>query len=88
MRNVSTTNELILLAYNEQNKPDQKRLVEAMQNDKSLRKEFESILKIRLNIDSEVQSPDGNVLKNIISYSKALDVIKTKYVGDVNILMN
>ncbi len=88
MRNVSTTNDLILLAYNEQNEPDQKRLVEAMQNDESLLNEFESILRIKLNLDTVMQSPGENILKNIISYSKALDVIKTKYVGDVNILMN
>lgn len=88
MRNVFTTNELILLAYNEQNGPEQKRLVEAMQNDESLFNEFKSILKTKLNIDAEVKSPRKSILQNIISYSKALDVIKTKHVGNINFLMN
>jgi hypothetical protein len=88
MRNVFTTDELILLAYNETNKSDQQRLVKAMQDDETLRNEFRDIMNTKLKIDAEIKDPNKNAVQNLISYSRALDVIKTRQVGCINLLMN
>lgn len=88
MRNVFTIDELILLAYDETNKSDQRRLVKAMQNDETLRNEFRDIMRTKFNIDATVKEPRKSIVQNLISYSKALDVIQTKQIGCINLLMN
>jgi len=41
----------------------------------------------RVDVD-ELAGPDKRIVDNILSYSRALSVIKTKRIGNVNVLMN
>lgn len=87
MKSSFTPNDLILLAYNETEKPDQVNLYQEMQTDRCLREEFKSILGDKYHIDSSAVSPDKRIMSNLMSYSKALFVAKTK-AGYFNLLMN
>jgi len=87
MKSSFTPNDLILFAYNETEKPDQVDLYQEMHADQRLREEFKSILGDKFYIDSSTVSPDKRIMSNLMSYSKALFVAKTK-AGYFNLLMN
>ena len=87
MKSSYTPNDLILFAYCETKKPEQQNLYKELRTDKSLREEFKSILGDKFYVDSSFISPGKRIVSNLISYSKALFVMKTK-AGNFNLLMN
>lgn len=88
MKSSFTLNDLILFAYNETKEPEKRKLFKTMQTNQRLKDEFKSIIGIKYCVDSSLISPNKRILSNIMSYSRALSIFKTRRTGNFNLLMN
>jgi hypothetical protein len=88
MQHFNTLNDLILFACTESEMPnayDYHRMINA---DGRLSREYKSILKLKNYLYRLKVGPSEFVIKNVLSYSKALSVTKTGSLGNFNLLMN
>jgi len=88
MEDSFTLNELILHAYNDSDEIRDRKLHDKLDEDECLKNELKTILETRYLLESNLVSPGKRLVDNILSYSRSLTVIKTKSVGDINLLMN
>ncbi len=88
MKSFFTLNDLILFAYNETKEPEKRKLFKTMQTNQQLKDEFKSIIGIKYYVDSSLISPNKRILSNIMSYSRALAIFKTRGAGNFSLLMN
>jgi len=88
MQHLNTLNDLILFAYSESFEPkadDYHRVIDA---NEELSTEFNTILQVKKYLSILKVGPSDSVIKNIMNYSKALSVSKTKNAGDFRLMMN
>lgn len=87
MKSDFTFNDLIVFAFNdtlEKNDPERSNVMESFDEFKH---EFKELLGNNF-YGSGVTGPNRRIIKNIINYSKALNVIPTRQTGVANLLMN
>ena len=76
MNKIFTSDDLILFAYNETGKEKTNEITQALDEDKELREEYNSITGVKQELDSVKELPSRSVIDNILNYSKALNVFK------------
>lgn len=70
MKQNSTSNNLLLLAYNELNSFDSAQLKTAMEFDEDLREEFEGIENVQHHLDADSKKPHNSSIDIILRYSR------------------
>ena len=88
MLQFSTLNDLILFAYSEPDLPDTDSCYKIISSDKKLQKKYNAIVKFKSYFNKIKVGPSDTVIKNIMNYSKALSVRKTKITGNISLLLN
>jgi len=83
MKDSITLDDLIFYAYCETEDLEEKRIFDSSAVDEKFRNEFMSMF-----LDSKTVSPDRKIIDNIMSYARALCVIKTERAGVLNFIMN
>ena len=83
MKDSFTLDDLIFYAYCETEDLDEERIFDSSAVDEKFRNEFKSMF-----LDSKTVSPDRKIIDNIMSYARALCVIKTERAGALNFIMN
>jgi hypothetical protein len=88
MQNFNTLNDLILFACSDTRMSDAEKFRKITRTDRKLSLEFSTILKVK-NYLSKIQiGPSESVLKNIMGFSMAFSVNKTRSAGSFNMLLN
>ncbi|MCB2220536.1 MAG: hypothetical protein KQI35_09085 [Bacteroidetes bacterium] len=87
MKSSFTFDDLFLFAYNETLETED-HMVHREQEDQELKNELKEMMGNDLTSDDESVSPDKRIICNIMSYSRALSVIRTKQAGNINLLLN
>lgn len=88
MQHFNTLNDLIYFAYNESDlsgAPDYQKIIGT---NKLLNREYETIVRAREKLKKLKVGPSERVIKNIMSYSKALSVSHSKNTGNISLLLN
>lgn len=88
MQHFNTLNDLILFAYSESfdaNASDYHKVINANQE---LSTEFKAILKVKKYLSILKVGPSESVIKNLMNYSKALSVSRTKNAGEFSLMLN
>ena len=88
MQHFTTLNELILFAYCESGMPDAKNYHRMIAADGRLSREYKSIKKVKDYLKKLKVGPSESVIKNLLSYSKALSVTRSKTAGNISLLLN
>lgn len=83
MKDSITLDDLIFYAYCETEDLEEKSIFDNSKAEEKFRNEFKCMF-----LDSKTVSPDRRIVDNIISYSRALCVIKTERAGVLNFIMN
>jgi hypothetical protein len=83
MKDSYTLDDLIFYAYCETEDLGETRLFDNSKAEEKFRNEFKSMF-----LDSKKVSPDRRLIDNIMSYARALCVIKTERAGVLNFIMN
>ena len=88
MQHFNTLNDLILFAYSESFDPDASNYHKVINANQELSTEFKAILKVKKYLSILKVGPSEAVIKNIMNYSKALSVSRTKYAGEFSLMLN
>jgi hypothetical protein len=88
MQHFDTLNDLILFAYSEPELPNTTYYHKLIDADGRLSREYKSILRLKAYLHKLKVGPSEFVIKNVLNYSKALSVVKSRTVGNVSLLMN
>jgi hypothetical protein len=84
-----TLEKLVLFVYDEISDPVEKdELLKAIRTDSELYEKYNELVETRGEIDNSFSSPSDETVNNILSYSKALDVLKTKDHKTIGLVMN
>jgi len=83
-----TINDLILFAYSVPENDEPEKYQSFIRRNKLLSNDFKSICKIKQYFASKKVGPSESTIKNILSYSKALSVNRTKKAGIFSLLLN
>jgi hypothetical protein len=87
MKSSFTFDDLFLFAYNETLETED-HMVRREQETHELKNELKGMLGNDLTFDDESASPNKRIISNIMSYSRALSVVRTKQAGNINLLLN
>ncbi len=88
MQHFNTFNDLILFACSESEIPNANHYHKMIDADGRLSREYKSILRLKTYLYKLKVGPSEFVIKNVLNYSKALSVVKSRTVGNVSLLMN
>lgn len=88
MQHFNTLNDLIYFAYNEPELSGDSEYQKIIGTNKYLNREYETIVKAREKLRKLKVGPSESVIKNIMSYSKALSVSPSKSAGNISLLLN
>lgn len=88
MNKTLTFSDLIYLAYDNPNYIADDELRHAIEDDIYMRKELEMIEDAQELLDGIDFEPSETSVENILNYSKALVVKKSKFVGRVKMMLN
>jgi len=83
-----TINDLILFAYSESENDESDKYRSFIRKNKLLRKEYNTICRIKHYFATKKVGPSESTIKNILSYSKALSVNRTQKSGNFSLLLN
>jgi hypothetical protein len=84
-----TLEKLVLFVYDEISDPVEKdELLKAIRTDNELYEKYNELVETRGEIDNSFSSPSDETVNNILNYSKALDVLKTKDQKTIGLVMN
>lgn len=83
MKDSFTLDDLIFFAYCETSELEERNLFDTSRTDSKLKDEFRDLF-----IDSSKVAPEKRIIDNIMSYARALCVIKTERAGVLNFIMN
>ena len=78
MNKISTLENLILLAYNENGTKNPDEIIDFLCQNEEFIEEYYSIVQIKQELDSIQEEPSEATINNILNYSKALNVFKCK----------
>lgn len=88
MQHFNTLNDLILFACSESEMPNANYYHNVINADGRLSREYKSILRLKTYLNKLKVGPSEFVIKNVLNYSKALSVTKSRTLGNIGILMN
>ncbi|MBE0637179.1 MAG: hypothetical protein IH598_01505 [Bacteroidales bacterium] len=88
MQNFNTINDLILFACSENDLSDAEKFLRIRRADKKLSREFSTIIRVKNYLRKIQIGPSESVIKNIMGFSKAFSVNKTRASGNFNLLLN
>ena len=88
MQHFNTLNDLILFAYSESIDPNANDYYKVINGNKKLSTEFKAIIKVKNYLSILKVGPSETVIKNIMNYSKALSVSRTKNAGEFSLMLN
>lgn len=88
MQHFNTLNDLILFACNENDLPEADHYHQLINNNKLLSKEYKAIKRVKNYLNKIQIGPSESVIKNIMGFSMALSVSKTKLAGNYDLLLN
>ncbi len=83
-----TLNDLFLFAYSDKVENEEPQWFIKMQSKEKVWDELNDLLNSEYTDEEFTISPDRNVVRNIMSYSQALTIVKTQNAGTFNLLMN
>lgn len=83
-----TLNELILFACTEPENDDSEKYRSLIKGNILLSREYKTICRIKQYFANKKVGPSESTIKNILSYSKALSVNRTKKAGNFSLLLN
>lgn len=88
MQQMNTFNDLVLFAYSEPDLAEAESFQKMINNNRELSIEFRTILRVKSILNKLKVGPSESVIKNILSYSRALSVSKSKNAGYISLLLN
>lgn len=88
MQHFNTLNDLILFACNEPDLPNADYYRRMISSNKKLSRQYRTITKVRNYLNNIQIGPSDSVIKNIMGFSMALSVNKTKLTGNFDLLLN
>jgi hypothetical protein len=88
MQHFNTLNDLILFAYSESIDPKANDYYKVINANQKLSSEFKAIIKVKNYLSILKVGPSESVIKNIMNYSKALSVGRTKSAGEFSLMLN
>jgi len=88
MKKNYTLNDLILFAYNETDSVNKNLISKTIKSNKKLNTQYKSILKVKKALNSINVSPGKNVINNILNYSRALNILNSKAIGNISLILN
>lgn len=88
MKKNYTLNDLILFTYNETDSINKNLISKTIKSNQKLNTEYKSILKVKDALNSINVSPGKNVINNILSYSRALNILNSKAIGNISLILN
>jgi len=88
MQHFNTLNDLILFAYSESIDQNANDYYKVINGNQKLSTEFKAIIKVKNYLSILKVGPSETVIKNIMNYSKALSVSRTKNAGEFSLMLN
>lgn len=88
MQQMNTFNDLVLFAYSEPDLAEAESFQRFINNNRELSIEFKAILRVKSLLNKLQVGPSESVIKNILGYSSALSVSKSKNAGNISLLLN
>ncbi len=88
MQHFNTLNDLIYFAYNESEVSDTTDYHTIIDANQELSKEYRAVLRVKRYLNKIKVGPSESVIRNIMNYSKALSVTKSKNTGNISLLLN
>ncbi len=88
MQYFNTFEDVILFVCSEFKMGNARYYQKMIDGDGRLSKEYKSILRLKTYLDQLKVGPSEFVIKNILLYSKALSVVKSRTVGNISLFMN
>ncbi|MCB0821125.1 MAG: hypothetical protein KDC09_00405 [Bacteroidales bacterium] len=87
MKSSFTLDDLFLFAFNETHETNESMVGHDFEVDE-MKNELKELLGHEFKTEEESIAPSKRVISNIMSYSRALNVVRTKQAGNINLLMN
>ncbi len=87
MKSPFTLDDLFLFAYNETHETEDHMLRRESEANE-MKNELKDMMASEQSEEEHCVSPDKRIISNIMSYSRALNVVRTKQAGNINLLMN
>lgn len=78
MNKTFTFNHLLLLAYNETNPKETEDICNFLADNEQMIGEYMAVQDTRIDLDKLFCDPSENIISELVSYSKAMEVIKVK----------
>ncbi|MFP4469585.1 MAG: hypothetical protein ACOCX8_00685 [Bacteroidota bacterium] len=88
MQQFNTLNDLIYFAYNESDLSDADDYHSAINADQQLSRDYKAVLQVKHYLKKIKVGPSESVIKNLMNYSRALSVSKSKNAGNISLLLN
>lgn len=88
MQNFNTRNDLILFACSENDLSDAEKFLRISRTDRKLSREFNTIIRVKNYLRKIQIGPSESVIKNIMGFSMAFTVNKTRVGGSFTLLLN
>lgn len=88
MQQMNTFNDLVLFAYSEPDFAEAESFEKMISKNRELSIEYRTILRVKSLLKKLQVGPSDSVIKNILSYSRALSVSKSKNAGNISLLLN
>ena len=88
MQQMNTFNDLVLFAYSEPDFPEAESFHKMIDSNRELSIEYRTILRVKSYLNKLKVGPSDSVIKNILSYSRALSITKSKNAGNISWLLN
>jgi len=88
MQQINTFNDLVLFAYSEPDYAEVESFHKMIDNNRELSIKYRTILRVKSYLNKLKVGPSESVIKNILSYSRALSVSKSKNAGNISLMLN
>jgi len=88
MQQMNTFNDLVLFAYSEPDYAEAESFHKMINSNRELSIEYRTILRVKSYLNKLKVGPSESVIKNILGYSRALSVSKSKNAGNISLLLN
>ena len=88
MQHFNTLNDLIFFAYNESDLSDADDYHSVINADQQLSRDYKAVLQVKHYLKKIKVGPSESVIKNLMNYSRALSVSKSKNAGNISLLLN
>jgi hypothetical protein len=88
MQNPFTLNDLMFFAYSDPDFAGDNKYRNMIEADENLSKTFNTVMRVKRYVAKLKVGPSQSAINNILSYSRALSVIKTQRTGTFSLMLN